>query len=208
MQAAYGHDHRDREGDDNTYSRPSYAPSHELQLDLSAHHVGQVVQSCLAQPDGVLDQKRPKPGCLLHDLVAPEPSVLISQFGSSDRGSDFPRPRSSKKSSARPVKTALLGQRFACFHCAAPPLRFSRSEGLRAEGPPRPGPARARSEHIEVYKQCRRLLSVGGREGPGQQINGDYELLEAAAMAAECASLGIIKICRAQDLTADPAGCA
>ncbi|CAE7203044.1 unnamed protein product [Symbiodinium pilosum] len=26
--------------------------------------------------------------------------------------------------------------------------------------------------------QCRRLLSVGGREGPGQQINGDYELLE------------------------------
>lgn len=25
-----------------------------------------------------------------------------------------------------------------------------------------------------------RLLSLGGREGPGQQINGDYELLEAS----------------------------
>ena len=29
-----------------------------------------------------------------------------------------------------------------------------------------------------------RLLSLGGREGPGQQINGDYELLQAPLTAA------------------------
>ena len=37
------------------------------------------------------------------------------------------------------------------------------------------------SGRVKMFKHVghNRLLSLGGREGPGRQINGDYELLEA-----------------------------
>eukprot|EP00435_Cladocopium_sp_Y103_P052485 s786_g16.t1 len=37
---------------------------------------------------------------------------------------------------------------------------------------------RLRQSLREIEEKVPRLLSLGGREGPGQQINGDYELLE------------------------------
>eukprot|EP00434_Breviolum_minutum_P019984 symbB.v1.2.017628.t1/scaffold1340.1/size241236/13 len=38
--------------------------------------------------------------------------------------------------------------------------------------------ARLRQSLQDAEERCPRLLSLGGREGPGQQINGDYELLQ------------------------------
>lgn len=38
--------------------------------------------------------------------------------------------------------------------------------------------ARLRQSLQHAEERCPRLLSLGGREGPGQQINGDYELLQ------------------------------
>jgi len=38
--------------------------------------------------------------------------------------------------------------------------------------------SRLRQSLREIEEKVPRLLSLGGREGPGQQINGDYELLE------------------------------
>ncbi|CAJ1373206.1 unnamed protein product [Effrenium voratum] len=49
----------------------------------------------------------------------------------------------------------------------------SRSPGV---SPRQPVP-RSKPRNLEE-EECPRLLSLGGREGPGQQINGDYELVE------------------------------